>query len=786
MSQSSDKHNQITGLFLAVCDLSQEDQTTSLQRLCRDDPALRAEVEILLNEDSQAEQFVQQRMISSSNQQSVRDLSKDVIRSSNQNEDLQHRRTGFPIIPSYEILDVLGHGGVGIVYRAKQMPLGREVALKVLPAMFTSADPTIVERFKREASAAAKLQHPNIVPVYDFGRNDECYYYAMELIRGAPLNAILSQLKKANGYSSDPQESEPKFEIPVSSALEKPISASLQYIEKPFTRDYFKRAAEWMYAVADGIHLAHEQGLVHRDLKPGNLIVSDENRIMIADFGLVMNDHEENITRTGAIMGTLRYMSPEQALGNRVPIDRRSDIYSLGATMYELLTLQYVFQDEKDHLLLAAIIGKDPTPPRKYVSDVPHDLEVICLKALEKLPQNRYATAKDMADDLLSYLEDRKITAQKPAITTTARRFIKRHRIAVISSTAILLLAITLGQIIGGYYYARTHEQVTEYLNQGLSQQKDHRWNTATQTYLSALELEPNNVRVLGNLAITLKEQYNEQSVGDPELLWQANDYLDQALTQTPKNAGLWNVKGVILKKLQIYPEAIISYQTAIEIEEASPIQRIAAVNNLAEVQWLAGDDISGETNLRLAAELADETNTPAWFAWQDLASFECMQGNADAIDHIKRGFDDKREPGWRLYLMRAKILLEIEDVYDLQAAIRDIYTALDQKVSDPRMERTAAIAMLRNREFDKAILHAENALTLNDAPSFAHFIIAIASAEIELWEDAGSHLQLANQLWPERIAEHGYTISTERGLLWFDTQQQLIILREEVDRLLR
>ena len=176
---------------------------------------------------------------------------------------------------------------------------------------------------------------------------------------------------------------------------------------------YFRRVAAWTRDTADALHYAHGSGIIHRDIKPANLILSDDGRIMVADFGLAKNTNEQTVTVAGAILGTMRYMSPEQAMGGRLPVDYRADIFSLGATMYELLCLKPAFSAVEQKELLSAILTAEPDAPRKVNGHIPAELDTICMKCLEKSAAARYESAKDLADDLRRYASDLPILARR-------------------------------------------------------------------------------------------------------------------------------------------------------------------------------------------------------------------------------------------------------------------------------------------------------------------------------------------------------------------------------------
>ncbi|MBU0717210.1 MAG: serine/threonine protein kinase [Planctomycetes bacterium] len=361
----------------------------------------------------------------------------------------------FPKIEGYRIVGIIGQGGMGIVYRAVQTRLNRTVALKVLPAIVGTASPSAVSRFRREARAAARLHHTNIVPIYDFGESRDAYYCAMELIIGQPLNVLVRRFAEQSigqvgptrlagalhTAMTDSREAAAVVVLEPGSVDEPP--SSITSSSTGHGRPYYQQVARWMADAADALHYAHGEGIVHRDVKPANLILSTDGRIMVADFGLAKVVDDESLTLTGSFLGTLRYISPEQAMAKRVRVDHRTDIYSLGATMYELLCFQPAFPGDDDKEVLGAIIARDPAGPRKIDHHVPPELETICLKTLEKSPDARYATARALAEDLRCYIHDLPIRATRPGLVRRLFKFTRRHKAAVIAVVAVVLLVGT-------------------------------------------------------------------------------------------------------------------------------------------------------------------------------------------------------------------------------------------------------------------------------------------------------------------------------------------------------
>ena len=342
-------------------------------------------------------------------------------------EPVANRRLG-----DFEIVREVGRGGMGVVYEARQVSLNRKVALKVLAAGLglTSA---AVARFHREAEAAAKLHHTNIVPVYATGEQDGTHFYAMELIEGTSLDHILRQAKQVSRahQPSDVTTSSPpelvetgpyvKSSIPTGPALELGSSALGS------GGSYFDAVARMVADVADALEHAHRNGVIHRDVKPSNLLLAPNGRLSVNDFGLARMLEQPGMTMTGEFVGTPAYMSPEQIAAGRTPLDHRSDIYSLGATFYELLTLQRPFPGERRDQVLAQILHKEPKPPRKVNKKVPVDLETICLKAMEKDPDRRYQTAGKLAEDLRHFVNRFAIKARRAGLVVRLKKWIRRN-----------------------------------------------------------------------------------------------------------------------------------------------------------------------------------------------------------------------------------------------------------------------------------------------------------------------------------------------------------------------
>ena len=310
----------------------------------------------------------------------------------------------FDLIGDYEILEEIARGGMGVVYRARQRGANRLVALKMISSgKMASADER--ERFLREAELAANLDHQHIVPIYEVAEFQGCPYFSMKLVEGESLSQQI-KAKKRSGSTHDPQT-----------------------------------AAHLMTIIARAVQYAHERGFLHCDLKPSNILLDREGRPYVTDFGLAKRASEDSaVSLSGAIMGTPSYMAPEQASGLRKGLRPTTDVYGLGAIFYELLTARAPFRADSVPETVVAVLERDPIPPRELCPLVPKELETICLKCLEKSPQDRYASAAAVADELDRFLQGEVIDAT--TLIPRLRRWNRREPELVARLGGLLLVAL--------------------------------------------------------------------------------------------------------------------------------------------------------------------------------------------------------------------------------------------------------------------------------------------------------------------------------------------------------
>lgn len=469
----------------------------------------------------------------------------------------------------FRLVRELGRGGMGVVYEAEQLSLGRRVALKVLP-MAAALDARQLQRFKNEAQAAAGLHHTNIVPVFGVGCARGVHFYAMQYIDGQPLSAVIEDLRRLAGLRADevasvgnahrgehpaggsinevshyarelgsgrwsqsrPAQGDPDATIltpapPQTAPASTQNMAGLSTEHSHRTPAYFRTVAQLGVQAAEALEHAHLFGVIHRDVKPANLLLDARGHVWVTDFGLAHVQSDARLTMTGDLIGTLRYMSPEQALARRVGIDQRTDIYSLGVTLYELLTLEPAFPALDRQALLRQIAFEEPRPPRQINRAIPAELETIVLKAISKNPDERYAASQDLADDLRRFLEDKPIRARRPTLLQQAVKWSRRHRPVVWSAasaavlvlvTAVVLLAVSNVRIARERSIAEMRrQQAQDNLRDARQAVDDYLTRVSENTLLQEPVFEPLRKQLLQD-ALRYYEGFVEEHADDLEL----------------------------------------------------------------------------------------------------------------------------------------------------------------------------------------------------------------------------------------------------------------------------
>ncbi|HEY2155138.1 MAG TPA: protein kinase, partial [Isosphaeraceae bacterium] len=535
-------------------------------------------------------------------------------------------------VGDYRILREIGRGGMGVVYEAEQISLGRRVALKVLPG-HAVGDRKALERFRREAKAAARMHHTNIVPVFEVGREGEFAFYAMQLIQGQGLDQVIDELRRlrhpgrkpdGHGHASHELPSDlanvthagsaasilrrrelgrmaesllsgrmateglgsppigptaaigvdaserfdddaagldalgvtigdrpPAPAVPnLSGSAMLPGGTHVSGIDSSGRRQpFFRSVAQIGRQAAQGLAHAHSRGIVHRDVKPSNLLLDTDGVVWITDFGLAKAD-DDGLTATGDILGTLRYMAPERFRGQG---DARADIYALGMTLYELLTLRPAYDSSDRMKLIEQIKAQEPARPRSIDGRVPRDLETIVLKAIDKAPEGRYASAEAMAEDLRRFLADEPIKARQVSTSERYWRWARRNPVIATLGGVLtaVLVAVTIGSLVAASHFETIARNESLANRRSQLDQKD-----AINARRQATEERDRSLRFSSSLALEKGIALGEEGRADHGLLWML-----EALKTAPgdaegfRKAVRWNLGawlGQVHKPLRI------------------------------------------------------------------------------------------------------------------------------------------------------------------------------------------------------------------------------------------
>ena len=373
----------------------------------------------------------------------------------------------------YELLRQIGRGGMGVVYEAQQQSLDRRVALKILP-FASMLDRKQILRFQNEARAAAQLHHPNIVPIHGVGSDQGVHFYAMQFINGQSLRQVLENRSLADERKVT-SKSESVHQSVSTDAISNKISQSAHGKHVHDISDT-RAVTPLVVQAADALQTAHECGIIHRDIKPSNLLIDENGKLWITDFGLARSSMDDGVTATGDIIGTLFYMSPEQASGQSTLVDHRTDVYSLGVTLYELLTNRRPFEGTNHNDVLRQIESGECKGVRHWAPSIPKDLENVVAKAMATDREERYASAREMADDLERFHQGIPTVARPPSTAQRITKWARRHQRSVLAAIAVAMLSIaslTTGIIILYQERAETAAALaTSQANENLAEQR--------------------------------------------------------------------------------------------------------------------------------------------------------------------------------------------------------------------------------------------------------------------------------------------------------------------------
>jgi len=664
-----------------------------------------------------------------------------------------------PVAPrrlgDFEVLREVGRGGMGVVYEARQLSLDRRVALKVLPPAL-GLGPQAAQRFQREAHAAAKLHHTNIVPVYAIDEEEGSHFYAMELVEGQPLDRILDDLSggqenplMASGGQENPlmaatvtraaggEESRP---ADVGTATAATAATRPAGIQPPGTtssttslsdtstggRRWFDAVARLIEEVASALDYAHGRGIIHRDIKPGNLLLSGDGRLMITDFGLARILQEPGMTVSGSFLGTPAYMSPEQIVAGRMKIDHRTDVYSLGTVLYEMLVLRRPFPGDSREEVITQIMTKDPRPPRRFNHRIPLDLETICLKALEKDPDRRYQSAGEMARDLHHYLHGGLITARRAGVLRRSWKSIRRHPVTTVTIVWAILIAA-----VGGLAWRASAQRTEQEIHRHLA---DARFSLSQGEHREAL-------RKADLVLAAAPDEAEARLIRARTLvyLWRGQEALDEALTSLETDPDDWvghlvvayaakmgtfyagEIEPHIQAVERLAPETADAYNLRALASE-SATEALAHLDRALEIAPGDGDALwqRGWRHIELKdfpAALADADRLIAAeprSAWGRLLKAGCYWNLHDgdaALAEIERAIrlhpDEPSNYFWRGNLYRLFF-------QDYKKGLADLSTAIEMDPENSAFYNSRAWCHIQMGQFDEALADGERARELN------------------------------------------------------------------------
>jgi tetratricopeptide (TPR) repeat protein/predicted Ser/Thr protein kinase len=580
----------------------------------------------------------------------------------------------------YELLEEIGRGGQGVVYRARQKSLNRIVALKVI-GLAHWATQAHLKRFRMEAEAAASLDDPRIVPIYEIGERDGACYYSMKFIEGGQLDKIVG---------SEPMPG--------------------------------RKAAELMAKLSHTLHHAHQHGVLHRDVKPGNILLDAKGEPHLTDFGLArLVETESTVTRTLEVLGTPSYMAPEQAAGNKAQLTSATDVYGLGAVLYQLLTGHPPFAGGTTYETVRMVLETQPRQPRLYNTKVDRDLETICLKCLEKEPARRYATAEAVAEEIERFLRHEPIQSRRASRLEHVWRWCKRKPL-VASLTTALILVVAIGLTGALWELRRVQAERLLVRRANLSEQEKARLTTeqtnnpaaydaylrgrafpgwwhqegAIQLFQRAVKLDPSFGEAWAYLSIGQTAGYWLGTDPSPARLAAAKDALDRALALDPNLPEVHLALGYYRYYAQRdYAGALAEFQQA---EKDLP-NSADVIEALAALQRRLGHWQEAIVEQRRAVDLEPRNAHASW----DLATtYMCLRRFPEALATINRALawvPANRDLG--LISMKAEIFLATGDLQ-----------AMEPLLAAPRLDPTLrAIHALFQRRYTEAIEMLSKAL---------------------------------------------------------------------------
>ena len=621
----------------------------------------------------------------------------------------------------FELLERLGGGGMGIVYRARDESLGRDVALKLVrPGELYF--PGARERFQRESEAIARLSHPGIVPVHAAGEEDDVPYFAMELVEGCTLAEAMERLADTG--------------LDLARASGRDLHAVLpgegdgEELPAVFRGSWSETCARIVREVAEALEHAHRRGVLHRDVKPSNVMITRSGRVMLIDFGLAFAEGGERITRTGSAMGSLAYLSPEQLEGEWQQLDARADVYSLGVTLYEMLTLRLPYRGDTVSKLRAAVLEAGAPPPRRFNPAVSWELDTITEAAMRPERERRYASAAAFAADLSAALDGRPIAARRSSAVLRARRWVTRH------PARAALLALTVLVVVGGPLGYSWQEREARLAIEAKSRVIEQRGKELA----AALDDLEDALRV----AREQRDEARRQEGRADRNFQRAREAVDTMLTRLAQDE-LRDVPRLHELRRRVLEDALAFYIEFLEEHDSEPELRLEtarAWHRVADLHAMLDDAEEAEGAFAQAIELyglvIEEESSPELLAERAKARhrrfFPLRQlGRLDAAEeNLSQGKEEiaaalEASPGRREYVVqRASLTLQEAGVLTERGQWREAIELLEEVVP----------------ELEEAYVDSEGEREAVSTLAQAHHQLGV------LWAQASSHSK------EERIAE--------------------------------
>ncbi len=656
----------------------------------------------------------------------------------------------------YELLEEIGRGGQGVVYRARQKSLNRIVALKVIGLAHWATE-AHVKRFRLEAEAAARLNHPCIVPIYEVGERDGACYFSMGLVEGGQLDAVAKR--------------EP---IPI------------------------RHAAELIAKVARTVHYAHEHGILHRDIKPGNILLDAKGEPHLTDFGLArLVETESTVTRTMEVLGTPSYMAPEQAVGNNAGVASATDIYGLGAVLYQLLTGHPPFAGGTTYETVRLVLDTEPRQPRLLNPKIDRDLATICLKCLDKDPQRRYSSALALAEDLERWLKHEPIRARRTSLFTRGRKWVRRNRKLVATGAACLLVgaaAIWLfrGELFRASQFNPPGKSIAVVPFLDLSQAKDQEYfcDGISEEILHALA-KVDGLRVTGRTssfsfkgsgagASEIGKKLNVENVLEGSLRREGNRVrISAELINARSGFHLWSetfdreLEDVFALQDEITRSIVDALKIKLAVSLPAREQRNTEVYDLY-LQGLFFSNRSSEEDLRRALSFfrraleKDPTFARAWTGiakvWYFLADvyvkpLEAYPASKEAA--LKAIALDEKDAEAHCYLSEAKRVLD----WDLAGADAELKRALELDPNSAPTHFFSALVPLFRGELKEGLRLVLEAKKLDPVSPITSYVATAAYLANDQIDDAIRGLPSPTRAWVAKRRREIFLLSScKRG----------------------